>query len=71
MLPEKTYIYSPASIGGGDYTFNLYFLNFAMAKFLNLGDYVEDTAGNRYQIKLPTVIPFADGNLVTAHFPNP
>ena len=68
MLPQKTYIYNPVSIGSGDYTFNLYFLDFAQAKFLNLGDYVEDTAGNRYEIKSPTGIPFTDGNLVTAHF---
>jgi hypothetical protein len=51
MLATDVAIISPASIGGGQYTFNLHFSQATQAKFLRVGDYIESgVSGNRYEI---------------------
>lgn len=67
MLSTSVYVYNPASIGGGQYTFDMYVQSSSLAKYLNIGDYVKDTAGNEYEVQSFTS-PFSDGGTVTVSF---
>ena len=64
MLPRKLYIYQPTLVSGDLYNFTVYFSDPSSAKYFNLGDVVQDTAQNVYQIVAPTVIPLNEGNLI-------
>jgi len=70
MLSTSVAIINPASIGGGQYTFDLYFSDSARAKFLRAGDYVEDNVGNRYSIDTWSGSPsdFVSGSSVTTTY---
>jgi len=67
MLLEKVFVFNPASLGGGSYTIDLFFSNPAKAKYLAIGDQVQDTNTNRYQITSAT-FPYQDGTTVTFSF---
>jgi len=69
-LNEKVFVDNPASIGGGQYTFDLYISNASQEKYLVVGDIVEDTSNNRYQIDTWVGSPsdFSDGAQITATF---
>ena len=64
MLRTSVFIFQPASIGGGQYTMELFFTPSPAGQFLNLLDVVEDTAGNQYRIDSAT-LPFMDGGTIT------
>ena len=68
MLPTKVFIDSPSSSGGGIYTFDLYFSQISIAKYLVVGDYVKDTANNEYEITVLSNNPHVDGGQVTVQF---
>lgn len=68
MLAEKIFIFQPTSLGGGQYTADLFFQNTAKPQFLNLNDYIEDSEGHTYKIIAPTVIPFTEGATATVEF---
>jgi hypothetical protein len=66
VLLTKTFIFSPAAaIQPDEYNFFLYFQEIGKAKYLNIGDVVEDTIGNQYEI-VNAILTFADGGQVTA-----
>lgn len=69
-LNQKVYIFSPSSGGEGNYTFSIFLQNGSFEKYLKQGDFVQDTAGNRYQITTWSGFPndFSDGNTVTTTF---
>lgn len=67
MLATSVYIYSPTSLGGGQYRFEMYVGTSTKAKHLNVNDYVKDTASNEYKVESFTS-PFSDGGLVTVSF---
>jgi len=71
MLATDVAIISPASIGGGQYTFNLHFSVGTQAKFLNVGDRITSAiSGNSYDIVTWAVNPsdFVSGGQVTVSF---
>jgi len=68
MLSQGIYIYQPASVGSGDYTATLYFSSSTKAKYLAIGDYLEDSVGNKYEVISGTTIPFSDGATVKVHY---
>jgi hypothetical protein len=67
MLSQSVFIFDPSSIGGGLYTLKLYFNDTSKAPFLATGDYIEDTATNRYEVTAGT-FPFTDGSTITVQF---
>lgn len=67
MLNQNIYIFNPTSIGGGQYTTEVYFENGAQPKYFAIGDYIEDTNNNRYEVTSGT-FPFNDGGVVTVDF---
>jgi len=68
MLETKVFIDSASSIGGGEYSFDLYFQALNQAKYLNIGDYVRDTADNEYEIISLASTPHVDGSSVTVYY---
>jgi hypothetical protein len=68
MLSTKVWIYSPASIGGGKYTLDLYFLDPTRPQYTSYGDYIKDSNSNEYEIVSPTVLPIGDGSSVTVQY---
>lgn len=68
MLATPVFVFNVQSLGSGLYSFELYFQNPAKAVFLNINDVIEDTATNKYKVISPTVIPNADGNVITTEF---
>lgn len=70
MLAKSVGIFSPASLGGGQYSFNLYFQVSGDARFLRTGDYVKDSTNNEYEVLSWAIQPsdFASGGLVTVQF---
>jgi hypothetical protein len=68
MLPTNVGILTPVSIGGGQYTFSLFFQTASQPKFLNIGDYVRDSASNEYSIVALSSSPFSNGGTVTVQF---
>ena len=71
MLSTDVAIISPASIGGGQYTFNLFFSEGTQAKFLRVGDRVTSgVSGNSYDIVTWATFSsdFTSGTQVTVSF---
>ena len=69
MLSKTVFIFTPASIGSGQYTASIFFsASQGVAKYAAIGDYLEDTAGNRYEVIAPTAQPFSDGGTMTVQF---
>jgi len=67
MLATSVYIYNPSSLGGGQYNVEVYVNPSSKAKYLNIGDYLKDTAGNEYEVQSFNS-PFADGGVITVSF---
>ena len=70
MLPTSVAIITPVSIGGGQYALDLFFQISGLAKHLNVGDVVEDSADNQYQIITWSNSPndHSSGSQVTVSF---
>lgn len=70
MIEASVGIFSPASSGGGVYTFSLFFENNSQARYLRVGDYVTDSVGNSYEITTWTGFPsdFTSSGTVTVNF---
>ena len=69
-LPNKVFIDSPSSSGGGVYTFAMFISSASLEKFVRVNDVVEDTNSNRYQVLTWSTFPtdFTDGVVITAQF---
>lgn len=65
MLATSCYIFNPASIGGDQYTIELYLNPATSAKFVRIGDVITDTNTNTYAVINPTALPLSDGDTVT------
>ena len=70
MLSASVGILNGTSIGGGNYTMNVYFEDGSKAKFLRVGDTVRDRLGNEYLVSTWSVYPsdFASGGQITSSF---
>jgi hypothetical protein len=70
MLEATVGLISPSSLGGGQYTFSLFFENTGSAKHLRSGDTVVDKDGFKYTVDTWSGFPsdFSSGNTVTATF---
>lgn len=68
MLAQPVYIFNVTSLGLGKYSFELYFQNIVQGQFLNLNDTITDSISNSFKIISPTVLPHADGAVVTVEF---
>lgn len=70
MLPTTVGILNGASIGGGNYTMDVFFQDGSKSKFVRVGDTIEDNIGNQYQITTWAVSPsdFVSGGQITASF---
>lgn len=64
MLLQSVGIQSPSSVGGGQYSLNLYFEDTSKAKFVNIDDVLTDTGLNTYKVVSFTA-PFSNGGLMT------
>lgn len=67
MLNQSVFIFNPQSLGDGQYSVELYFIDSNMPKYLAIGDYVEDTNGNQYEI-VDLSTPFSDGDTAVVQF---
>lgn len=69
-LNQKVFIFSPTSLGEGSYNFSVFLQNGSFEKYLRVGDYIKDTANNRYEITTWSGYPndFSDGSLITVNF---
>lgn len=70
MLPTNVGIFSASSIGGGQYTFQLFFQETVKAKFMRVGDTVQDSTGNQYEVLTWATFPsdMSSSTVVTASF---
>lgn len=70
MLPTSVGIFSAASIGGGSYTFQLFFQDTTRAKFMRVGDTVKDSVNNEYQVTTWASYPsdMSSSTVVTVSF---
>jgi hypothetical protein len=70
MLSNSVAIISPTSLGGGSYSFLLYFQTGSQAKFLRVGDTIKDATGNEYSITTWAIYPsdFVSAGSVTVSF---
>lgn len=68
MLATPVFAFNPQSLGGGQYTVELFWQSALAAQFLNLGDHITDTALNTYEVIAPTTIPNSDGATITLQF---
>ena len=70
MLPTDIFLFSSASIGGGSYTIDVFFSPSAQAKYLRVGDTIEDVTGNQYKVTTWSGSPSdnSDGNTVTVDY---
>lgn len=70
MLPADIFLFSSASLGGGSYTSSVFFSPSSQAKYLNVGDTIEDQIGNQYKVTTWTGSPSdnTDGNTVTMDY---
>ena len=67
MLSTPAAVFAPSSLGGGQYSFQLYINPSSKAKYLNVGDYVRDNTGNEYEV-VSFTSPHTDGAVVTTNF---
>ena len=68
MLAQNIFIYNPQSLGGGQYTAAIYFQDPTVPQYVILGDYIQDTASNEYEIIAPTTIPVTEGATITVQY---
>lgn len=70
MLSTSVGILNGTSIGGGNYTLDLFFQDGAKAKYLRVGDTVKDKNNNEYAVTTWAVSPsdFVSGGQVTVSF---
>jgi len=70
MLPTDVFLFSSGSLGGGSYSTSLFFSPSAAAKYLRVGDTVEDKIGNQYRVTSWGGFPSdtSDGNTVIMSF---
>lgn len=62
MLKTSVYIYQPKdTVENGVYSVNLYFKREGDAKYLNIGDYLEDTVSNKYEVT-EVSLPYTNGS---------
>lgn len=65
MLTKPVFLFNVGTVHDTDqYDLDLFIQNISLAGFLNIGDYVKDTAANEYEIIAGT-IPFSDGGTLT------
>lgn len=67
MLPTSVFIFQPAAVAGSTYTIDIFYQNPTIIAYTNLGDVIEDTAGNQYEIVSPTSLPVSDGATITVN----
>ena len=67
MLTTKVWIFNPTSLGGGQYTADIYFQDPTRPQYARLGDYIRDTVGNEYELVSAT-LPLSDGSTGTFQF---
>lgn len=69
-LASKVGIVSATADGGGLYTFKIFFESSASSKYTDVGDTIEDSTGNKYQITTWVGYPsdFVSGGFATASF---
>ena len=70
MLPTDVFLFTSASIGGGSYTSSIFFSPSSQAKYLRIGDTIQDSVGNQYRVTTWVGNPSdnSDGNTVTMSF---
>lgn len=70
MLPTDIFLFSSASSGGGVYTSSIFFSPSSQAKYLRVGDTIEDSVGNQYEVTTWAGYPSdaSDGVTVTMQF---
>ncbi len=70
MLSTAIFLFNSSSSGGGVYTIDAFFSPSAMAKYLRIGDTLEDSVGNRYKVTTWTGYSSdnSDGNTVTTTY---
>ena len=57
MLSTPIFILNATSIGGGQYTVDVLFNPSAQAKYIRIGDTIEDSTGNKYEVTTWNVYP--------------
>ena len=69
-LPHKVYLDNPQPLGNGQYSISLYFEDAQHAKYLRVGDYLEDQASNKYEIITWASYPsdYSDGIVITVKY---
>lgn len=67
MLSTSVGVFAPSSLGGGQYSLQLYVNPSSKAKYLNAGDYIQDSTGNEYEV-VSFTSPHSDGGTVTVDF---
>lgn len=50
MLRSSIGVLNPSSLGGGQYSVDVYFENTGLAKYMRVGDYIEMENGDRYEV---------------------
>jgi len=70
MLPADVFLFSSAPLGGGSYSTSLFFSPSSLAKYLRVGDTVEDQIGNQYSVTTWSGNPSdnSDGNTIIMSF---
>jgi hypothetical protein len=70
MLPTTVGLLNGTPLGGGNYTVDIFFQDGSKAKFLRVGDTVEDSIGNQYQVTTWSLFPsdFVPAGQVTVSF---
>lgn len=68
MLPTEVFVNNPVNLGSGEYRFELFFFELSLAKYLNVGDRVKDSANNEYEVTSLANTPHTDGGEVTTSF---
>jgi hypothetical protein len=70
MLPAAVGLLNGTSLGGGSYSVDVFFQDGAKAKFVRVGDTVQDNLSNQYQITTWSVFPsdFVSGGTMTVSF---
>ena len=64
MLRTGCFIDNPTSTGGSNYSLQLYFGTVSQAKYLNVGDRIQDSASHQYEV-IGATLPFTDGGTIS------
>lgn len=70
MLNTSIGILNPSSLGGGQYSLNIYFQDATKARYLRVGDYIKSSSGDRYEVITWNTYPsdFSSSGSVTTEF---